>query len=111
MEVILIKKRREIPQDSIISTNNYIAFNICDGYLRMQENMHDHISPTGCLFLNNFIVPRHTERLESSVRSLVNKLQDYNNGDAIVTDSEGIVAAAMLIALSDGDDMENVSEE
>lgn len=103
--------KRTIPLSEHVSTNNYIAYNICDGYLRMQENMNDIISQTGCLFLNNFIVPRHTERLESSVRSLVNKLQDYNNGDAIVTDSEGIVAAAMLIALSDGDDMENVSEE
>lgn len=103
--------KRTIPLSEHVSTNNYIAYNICDGYLRMQENMNDEISQTGCQFLNNFIVPRHTERTENSVRSIVNALKDYNNGEAIVTDGIGILASVILIALSDGDDTENVSEE
>lgn len=76
----------------------------------MQENTEEDVSQTYCVFLSNFIVPRHSSRTENAIRSIVNKLKDYNNGEAIVTDGTGVVAAATLIALQDGNDgIENVS--
>lgn len=106
---------RTIPPEMCMNTNNYIAYNICDGYLRMQENIYHikegFINSTGCEFSNNFVVPRHDDWTEGEVKNIINQLLDYQNGEAFVTDGTGIVAAAMLIALSDGDGTENVSEE
>lgn len=106
---------RTIPPEMCMNTNNYIAYNICDGYLRMQENIYHikegFINSTGCEFSNNFVVPRHDDWTEGEVKNIINQLLDYQNGEAVVTDGTGIVAAAMLIALSDGDGTENVSEE
>lgn len=99
-----------LPNGTHVCTNNYIAYSICDGYLRMQENTEEDVSQTYCVFLSNFIVPRHSSRTENAIRSIVNKLKDYNNGEAIVTDGTGVVAAATLFALQDGNDgIENVS--
>ena len=45
-----------IPSGNHLSTHNYIAYNISNGYLRMQENKNDGLKKTGCTFINNFIL-------------------------------------------------------
>ena len=88
-----------IPSTMHVNTNNYIAYNICDGYVRMQENTADELDNTGCEFVSNFILKKS---IETGVQSGVGTGNIYcqtifcENSDGIVTDNTGIMASATL---------------
>ena len=92
------------------STNIYVGYNVFDGYIRIQENTanisNGNILQTGCMFTKNFMLRKYMEGVPNNGvagGNEVNKLVFYNDGEAIVMDSTGIVAAAMVIAYVDGD--------
>ncbi|MBR6715188.1 MAG: hypothetical protein IKI83_01910 [Prevotella sp.] len=60
-----------IPRSKHLSTNNFIAYNVCNGYLRMQENKNNELKATGCKYINNFIVGSRTPK-GNDITDLVN---------------------------------------
>ena len=75
------EKRYTIPDNNHLSTNNFIAYNICNGYLRMQENANDGIKKTGCNFHDNYILSPRTTK---NVNDIVNQDFDYQGGKSII---------------------------
>lgn len=83
------------------TTNIFIGYNVCDGYLRIQENTNDNIE-TGCEFIKNFIIKKN---IASTFLNGVENGNTYKgvvccrDSDGIVTDESGMVASATLISL------------
>lgn len=83
-----------------VNTNNLIAYNIFDGYIRIQENSM--IASSNCNFIKNFkLEPNPIINIQpSDVHEIVfNQVVGYLNGEGIMTDESGIVAAAYLSVL------------
>ena len=75
--------RWSIPKDCRLSTNNFIAYNICNGYLRMQENENDGVRKTGCSYVNNFVIGRGNAN-RNKIENLVNLKKTKERNKAII---------------------------
>ena len=73
--------RYTLPDGNHLSTNNFIAYNFCNGHLRMQENHNDGIKKTGCKFHHNIILHPHADK---NVKDIVNQDADYQGTKSIV---------------------------
>ncbi len=83
-----------------VNTNNLIKYNIFDGYIRIQENSL--LTTTGCNFFKNFKLepnPKANNAPSEVSENIFNQMNDYRNGEGIMTDESGIVAAAYLSVL------------
>lgn len=69
-----------------VSTNNYIGYNLCDGYLRIQQNSV--LSNPNCQFKYNFIKSPRENNLE--LTNIANQIFDYISGEFIEQDKYGI---------------------
>lgn len=80
------------PEGCEISTNNFVCFNFCDGFVRIQHNLnrHDH----GCIIKGN-IVGRRARR-GGVDKNTINLVRDYISGEAIEENTTGLWAAAIL---------------
>lgn len=92
---------RTIPGNKHVNTCNFIQYNVCNGYVRIQENSHDEISnEEKCKFVDNFILEK-TENpgILSCVPSgnIYNEVVYCKDSDGIMADGTGIVAAATLV--------------
>lgn len=76
------EKRWIIPDSNHLSTNNFIAYNICNGNFRIQENHNDGLKKTGCIFHDNMIL---SPRAKKNVKDIVNQDADYQGGKCIVS--------------------------
>lgn len=76
------EKRWIIPDANHLSTNNFIAYNICNGNFRIQENHNDGLKKTGCNFHDNMIL---SPRAKKNVKDIVNQDTDYQEGKCIVS--------------------------
>lgn len=90
------------------TTNIYIGYNVCDGYLRIQENTVDVADTTndldnsGCNFINNFVLNKTIEpEMENNVLTgnTYMGVVFCKDSDGIITDETGMVASATLIRL------------
>lgn len=96
------ENRRTVPTGRAISTNNKILYNVCDGFVKIQENANDNVSDTGCEFRNNFILRKPVEpelQGEVTTGNTFNRIIHCKHGDGIVTDETGMIASATFIAL------------
>ncbi|MBQ4209748.1 MAG: hypothetical protein II658_01915, partial [Prevotella sp.] len=75
--------RWSIPKDCRLSTNNFIAYNVCNGYLRMQENENDGVRKTGCSYVNNFVIGRGNVN-RNKIENLVNLKKTKERNKAII---------------------------
>lgn len=89
-----------------VNKNNLIAYNIFDGFIRIQENSV--LSPpensTWCSFVKNFKLEPNPKMIiepgDGNVHENVfNQVVGYLNGEGIMTDESGMVAAAYLSVL------------
>ena len=87
------------------TTNIFIGYNVCDGYLRIQENTADvantsnDLDDSGCEFTNNIVLNK------TITSEVANGVIDGNtfcgvtfcrDSEGIISDSTGIVASATL---------------
>ena len=98
------------------NTYNNFQYNVCNGYVRIQENSQDEISnEEKCMFVDNFILQKIEEpEIQSSVPSgnIYNEVVYCKDSDGIMTDVTGIVAAATLVkVISDLVHVKYVDEE
>lgn len=83
-----------------VNMRNLIAYNIFDGYIRIQENSR--IASPECSFIKNFKLqpnPKANNTPSEVQENKLNQLDDYRNGEGIMTDESGMVAAAYLSVL------------
>lgn len=87
------------------TTNIFIGYNVCDGYVRIQENTVDvadtsnDLDDSGCEFVNNFILKKTIE--PDAANGVVDgntycEVVHCKDSDGIVTDETGMVASATL---------------
>lgn len=80
-----------------------MGINVCNGYVRIQENSQDEISnEEKCMFVDNFILQKIEEpEIQSGVPfgNIYNKVIYCKDSDGIMTDYTGIVAASTLVKL------------
>ena len=105
-----------IPSNKHVNTCNNFLYNVCNGYVRIQENSQDEISnEEKCMFVDNFILQKIEEpEIQSSVPSgnIYNEVVYCKDSDGIMTDGTGIVAAATLVkVISDLVNVKYVDEE
>lgn len=85
------------------NTCNNFLYNVCNGYVRIQENSQDEISnEEKCMFVDNFILQKIEEpEIQSGVPfgNIYNKVIYCKDSDGIMTDYTGIVAASTLVKL------------
>ena len=88
-----------------VNTNNLIAYNIFDGYIRIQENSClATASTTQCSFKKNYKLEPNPKMIiepgdDNVHENVFNQVVGYLNGGGIMTDESGIVAAAYLSVL------------
>ena len=75
--------RWTIPKECHLSTNNFIAYNVCNGYLRMQENQNDRIKKTGCSYVNNYVINKGNIK-RNRIENLVNLKKTKDRNKAII---------------------------
>ena len=83
-----------------VNTNNMIAYNIFDGYIRIQENSM--IASSNCNFIKNFKLesnPNNNIQPSDVHENKFNQLDDYRSGEGIMNDESGIIAAVFLSVL------------
>lgn len=89
-----------------VNTNNLIEYNIFDGYIRIQENSV--LSPPEnsprCSFVKNFKLEPNPKMIiqpgdDNVHENVFNQVVGYLNGEGIMTDESGMVAAAYLSVL------------
>ncbi len=90
------------------TTNIFIGYNVCDGFVRIQENTVDvldtsnDLDDSGCKFVSNFVLGKTIEpEIENGVTT-GNTYMDVEfckDSEGIVTDEMGMVASNALIAL------------
>lgn len=89
-----------LPSSKKVSTCNYIQYNVCDGYLRMQENTMEALNDEEkCHFIGNMILrKRIATGLSSEVLNgnLYYKLIYCKDCDGITTDVTGMSSAVAL---------------
>lgn len=77
-----------------LSKNNLIAFNVCDGWVRMQENLT--LNETGCRFINNFILVNFRSIKPENMANIYNRINDCLNSEGITPDEYGMNSCASL---------------
>ncbi|MBR6938303.1 MAG: hypothetical protein IKH63_12140, partial [Prevotella sp.] len=85
-----------------VNTRNLIAYNIFNGYIRIQENST--IASSNCNFIKNFKLEPNPKIIiepgdDNVHENVFNQVVGYLNGGGIMTDESGIVAAAYLSVL------------
>ena len=73
----------DYPERISLSTNNFIAYNVCNGYLRMQENQNDRIKKTGCSYVNNYVINKGNIK-RNRIENLVNLKKTKDRNKAII---------------------------
>ncbi len=84
------------------TTNIYIGYNVCDGYVRIQENTANLLINTGCEFTNNFMLRKAIEQDNTNAITTGNTYKSVTHckeSDGIITDETGMVTTATLIKL------------
>lgn len=77
-----------------LSKNNLNAFNVCDGLVRMQENLTLNI--TGCKFTNNFILDNFRSVQPENMANIYNRVDDCQFSEGIIPDEYGMNSCASL---------------
>jgi len=77
-----------------LSKNNLIAFNVCDGWIRMQENLT--LNETGCRFFNNFILDNFRSIQPKDITHIYNRINDCLHSEGITPDDYGMNSCASL---------------
>ncbi len=77
-----------------LSKNNLIAFNVCDGWIRMQENLT--LNETGCRFFNNFILDNFRSIQPKDMANIYNRINDCLHSEGITPDDYGMNSCASL---------------
>lgn len=89
-----------LPSGRHVNTDNYIAHNICDGKVRIQENAHETLANgTGCEFIDNNMLPSAMgQGMPTGVEkgNVYNEVVQSEEGDGIATHT---IAAATFIKL------------
>ena len=77
-----------------LSKDNLIAFNVCDGWVRMQENLT--LSITGCNFTNNFILENFRSIQPTNMTNIYNRVNNCLLSEGIRPDEYGMNSCASL---------------
>lgn len=77
-----------------LSKNNLIAFNVCDGMVRMQENLT--LNETGCRFFNNFILGNFRSIQPDIKTNIYNRVDNCLHSEGITPDDYGMNSCASL---------------
>ena len=77
-----------------LSKDNLIAFNVCDGLVRMQENLT--LNETGCRFINNFILDNFRSITQENMANIYNRVDDCLQSEGITPDKYGMNSCASL---------------
>lgn len=77
-----------------LSKNNLIAFNVCDGLVRMQENLT--LNETGCRFFNNFILGNFRSIQPDIKTNIYNRVDNCLHSEGITPDDYGMNSCASL---------------
>ena len=77
-----------------LSKNNLIAFNVCDGWVRMQENLT--LNETGCRFFNNFILGNFRSIQPDIKTNIYNRVDNCLHSEGITPDDYGMNSCASL---------------
>lgn len=77
-----------------LSKDNLIAFNVCDGLVRMQENLT--LNETGCRFINNFILDNFRSITQENMANIYNRVDDCLQSEGIIPDEYGMNSCAAL---------------
>ena len=77
-----------------LSKDNLIAFNVCDGLVRMQENLT--LNETGCGFINNFILDNFRSITQENMANIYNRVDDCLQSEGITPDKYGMNSCASL---------------
>ena len=109
-----LEERNKIPNvlasGEYSTTNIFIGYNVCDGFVRIQENTVDvldtsnDLDDSGCKFVNNFLLCKSIDpEVENDVATgnTYKGIAFCKDSDGIITDETGIVASATLIKLID----------
>lgn len=89
-----------LPSGRHVNMDNYIAHNVCDGKVRIQENTHETLANgTGCEFIDNYMLPGAMgSGMPSGVETgnVYNEVVHCEESDGITTHT---IAAATFIKL------------
>ena len=77
-----------------LSKDNLIAFNVCDGWVRMQENLT--LNETGCRLFNNFILENFRSIQPNEMTNIYNRINDCLHSEGITPDDYGMNSCASL---------------
>ena len=89
------------PAGQEVCVNNFVSFNFCDGFVRIQHNLSPNVNHQ-CVFNENFVQGK-LKRGELE-HNIINEVYDYISGEAIEERETGIMSACALSDLLNRDE-------